>query len=87
MSDTRETVYATLRRVAEDENIPLQELSDESCLVDDLGFRSLHIARILAILDTELFSDPFGSGELPLTGIRTVGDLRAAYEGVDVARA
>ena len=80
MSEIQDTIYATLRRVAEDEGLELPALTDEASLVDDLGFRSLHIARILAILELELSKDPFASGEVPITDLRTVGDLCAAYE-------
>lgn len=83
MADYRDVIYDTLKRVAEDEHLELPPLSDDKSLVDELGFRSLHIARILAILEIELDVDPFASGELPITNVRTVGDLCNAYAGAD----
>lgn len=80
MSDTRRIIHDTLRKVADDEGIELPPLREDAGLIDDLGFRSLHIARILAILEIELERDPFASGEVPITDLRTLGDLCAAYE-------
>lgn len=81
VSELQETIYRTLRRVAADERLDIPELADDHSLVDDLGFRSLHVARILALLEVELDFDPFASGELPITNVRTVADLSAAYAG------
>ncbi|MBD8525907.1 hypothetical protein [Pseudomarimonas arenosa] len=80
MSQIKQIIYDTLRRVAEEEGLQLDTISDASALIDYLGFRSLHIARILAILEIELSYDPFASGDVPITGLRTVGDLCAAYQ-------
>jgi acyl carrier protein len=82
MIEIRDVIYRTVRRVAEDEGVCLKDLSDDSSLVDDIGLRSLDIARILAILEMELAFDPFATGELPLTDIRTVRDLCGAYNRV-----
>jgi acyl carrier protein len=80
MSEHQQTIYDTLRRVAEEEGLHIGAISDSSALIDNLGFRSLHLARILAILEIEFSYDPFASGDIPITGLRTVGDLCAAYE-------
>ena len=80
MSEHNQIIYDTLRRVAEEEGVQLGTISDSSALIDNLGFRSLHIARILAILEIAFSYDPFASGDVPITGLRTVGDLCAAYE-------
>jgi len=80
MIDTQNEVYATLRRVAADENLALGAFDDSTTLVDELGFKSLHIARILAILEMAFSYDPFASGEHSITNVRTVGDLCAAYQ-------
>lgn len=80
MSEHQQIIYDTLRRVAEEEGVQLGTISDNSALIDNLGFRSLHIARILAILEIQFSYDPFASGDVPITSLRTVGDLCAAYE-------
>lgn len=80
MSEHQQIIYDTLRRVAEEEGVQLGTINDSSALIDNLGFRSLHIARILAILEIQFSHDPFASGDVPITSLRTVGDLCAAYE-------
>ena len=80
MSEHKQIIYDTLRRVAEEEGVQLGTISDSSALIDNLGFRSLQIARILAILEIEFSFDPFASGDVPITSLRTVDDLCAAYE-------
>ncbi|MEV0256064.1 hypothetical protein AB0H82_17605 [Streptomyces sp. NPDC050732] len=58
---------------------PLPEIKDTDLLVDHLGLRSLHLARITAMLEVELDLDPF-SELVPITSIRTVDDLYRAYD-------
>ena len=52
--------------------------SADQTLVDDLGLRSLDLARIIAKLELKLGVDPFAE-MVAVTSIRTVGDLCAAY--------
>lgn len=80
MSEHKQIIHDTLRRVAEEEGVQLDTINDSSALIDNLGFRSLHIARILAILEIQFSYDPFASGDVPITSLRTVGDLCSAYE-------
>ena len=47
-------------------------------LVEDLGLRSLDLARIIAKLEVKLDADPFAE-LVSVTSIRTPGDLCAAY--------
>lgn len=80
MNTTEDVIYDVLARVMEEENVAAVEITDSSRLIDDLGLKSLHIARILAMLELELDYDPFGSGTVPITGVQTVRDLCAAYQ-------
>lgn len=50
----------------------------EQTLVRDLGFDSLDIAELVAILEVELACDPFAS-DVAVADARTVGDLCAIY--------
>ena len=50
----------------------------DQLLVDDLGLRSLDLARIIAKLEMKLGVDPFAE-LVSVTSIRTPGDLCAAY--------
>ena len=52
--------------------------SSRHMLVDDLGLRSLDLARIIAKLEMKLGVDPFAE-LVSVTSIRTPGDLCAAY--------
>lgn len=78
MSDVRAVIHEVLRDVAEEEQAST-DIRDDAKLVEDLGFRSLTMARILAILEGRLNVDPF-SQQVAVTSIRTVDDLCAAYE-------
>ena len=78
MQDLPQIVYAVIRLVADEESIPVDTLRDESRLVDDLGLKSLDLARVVAKLELTLGVDPFAR-LVPITSIRTVGDLCAAY--------
>lgn len=78
MSDVRAVIHEVLRDVAEEEQAST-DIRDDAKLVEDLGFRSLTMARILAILEGRLNVDPF-SQQVAVTSIRTVQDLCAAYE-------
>ena len=78
MRDLSQTVHAVIRLVAEEESIPLGTLRDEHKLVDDIGLKSLDLARVVAKLESALGVDPFAK-LVPITSVRTVGDLCAAY--------
>jgi acyl carrier protein len=78
MVDLDAEIEATLRQVAGDRGRVLDSIRGESSLVRDLGFESLDLARIIAILYMKLQADPF-SRLVPITSVRTVGDLQAAY--------
>jgi acyl carrier protein len=79
MSQVKSVVHEVLRSVAEEESLSVTELRGDEKLVEDLGFRSLTMARILAILEGRLGVDPF-SKTVAVTSIRTVDDLCGAYE-------
>jgi len=49
-------------------------------LSETLGLRSLDLAQIVLTLEDDLNIDPFQT--IPITSIRTVGDLTDAYPGV-----
>jgi acyl carrier protein len=71
-------IHEVLRDVAEEEQAST-DIRDDAKLIEDLGFRSLTMARILAILEGRLNVDPFAQ-HVAVTSIRTVDDLCAAYE-------
>lgn len=81
MKNIDDIIYEVLARVMREEGLEPTDITDATPLVDDLGLKSLHIARVLAMLELELDldNDPFVSGDVPITSIRTVGDLCDAY--------
>jgi acyl carrier protein len=84
----RETVKAVLLDIVNEVTRPATEIVDldeDQLLVDQLGLTSLDLARLVAVLEMELDTDPF-SDEVPITGVRTVGDLLDAYEPAGPAR-
>lgn len=79
MENIEQIIHNVILKVAQEEAIELVDLQNSHKLVDDLGFKSLDLARILAILELKLGVDPFTSNLVAITDVRTVGDLCAAY--------
>ncbi|WP_381800536.1 hypothetical protein [Streptomyces niveus] len=75
----RETIKAVVSEMVEEVAGEPRDFDDTELLVDQLGLRSLHLARITALLEVELDLDPFAE-LVPITGIRTVEDLYRAYD-------
>lgn len=72
------TIIAALQQVAAGRGIELPTPAPTHTLTGDLGLRSLDLAHVIAILEAELRADPFAR-LVPITSIRTVGDLVEAY--------
>ncbi|AXE89484.1 MULTISPECIES: phosphopantetheine-binding protein [Streptomyces] len=81
----RDTVKAALLEIVNEVAGPVEHLDEDQLLVDQLGLESLHLARLVAVLEMELDTDPF-SDTLPITSVRTVGDLLQAYDPVVLPR-
>jgi hypothetical protein len=71
-------VLAVLHRVGEERGIAAGDFAKPRNLVD-IGFKSVDLSRIVALLEMRLGEDPFIT--TPITDIRSVGDLMAAYVG------
>ena len=78
MDQLKQQIYATVQSVVSEEGIDVSEIHDHDALGDDLGLKSIDIARIIAMLELQLAVDPFAE-LVPITSVRTVGDLWAAY--------
>ena len=52
-------------------------IAPDAKLSETLGLRSMDLAQIVLTLEDDLDTDPFQ--EIPITSIRTVGDLTQAY--------
>ena len=73
----RATVEETVTAVMAERDLDRSRFGPEAKLSETLGLRSMDLAQIVLTLEDELDSDPFQ--EIPITSIRTVGDLTAAY--------
>ncbi|MEW2397604.1 phosphopantetheine-binding protein [Streptomyces sp. NPDC046862] len=81
----RDTVKAALLEIVNEVAGPVEQVDEDQLLVDQLGLESLHLARLVAVLEMELDTDPF-SDDVPFTSVRTVGDLLQAYDPVVLPR-
>ncbi|SAL32910.1 putative acyl carrier protein IacP [Caballeronia udeis] len=77
--DIKQTIEKVIRNIAAQRDLNLPELTDESEIVDDLGFTSLTVAALIAGLEEELGIDPFLREDVMITDIRTFGDLCRVY--------
>ena len=78
MENLDEVVLGVIRNVARENSPELEGIREDQMLVEDLGLRSLDLARIVAKLEMKLEVDPFAE-LVAITSIRTAGDLCAAY--------
>ena len=80
-NDTLDSVASTviniITEVLSEQGLLNGTVEESAKLVDTLGLKSMDIAQIVLNLEDELDTDPFQ--ELPITSIRTVGDLINAY--------
>ena len=73
----RATVEETIAEVMETRDLDPSLIASTAKLSDTLGLRSMDLAQIVLTLEDELETDPFQ--QIPITSIRTVGDLTGAY--------
>ncbi|HVC96393.1 MAG TPA: hypothetical protein VND64_22095 [Pirellulales bacterium] len=90
MDHIEEKVHEVVLRVCRQRTPAISKIDNGQRLTGELGLASLDFARIIAILEMDLGTDPF-SCQSPITGMRTVGDLcdayrKAANTTVDAAR-
>ncbi|MDM8550096.1 hypothetical protein QUF72_08470 [Desulfobacterales bacterium HSG2] len=78
MENTESVVHEVVSKVAAEKKLGPGSVRNSRTLVGDIGFKSIDLARIIAILELRLGADPF-SELVPVTSIRTVGDLCNAY--------
>ena len=76
--DIQATIMKVVGSVVREKSPEVADIRPDQMLVDDLGLRSLDLARIIAKLEMKLGVDPFAE-LVSVTSIRTPGDLCAAY--------
>ena len=78
MEELQKCVFEEVQRIADLRGVELPDLSPRQHLIDDLGLRSLDLAHLVAALEQRLRVDPFFK-LVPITQVRTLGDLCTAY--------
>ncbi len=73
----RAAVEETVADVMAQRNLDAALISADAKLSETLGLRSMDLAQIVLTLEDDLETDPFQ--QIPITSIRTVGDLTQAY--------
>ena len=74
---SQQAVLRTIETLMSERGLETSVLREDAKLVDTLGLKSMDIAEIVLLLEDELEVDPFQ--EIPITSVRTVGDLIRAY--------
>lgn len=72
-----QTVRGAVAQVMRERGLDTGTIADDARLSDTLGLKSMDLAQIVLTLEDEVGADPFQ--EIPITSIRTVGDLVQAY--------
>lgn len=78
-ADIEIAVRECILQVAREQLIELPELTSQHRVVDDLGFSSLDVATLTALLEHKFKVDPFQSGMASITEIRTLQDMFNLY--------
>jgi acyl carrier protein len=78
MEKIRETIENAIKSIQEQQSYRKVELRDDLRLTKDLGFSSLDIAQLIALLELELEVDPFSQG-FSISDIGTIGSLSNVY--------
>lgn len=78
MKNIKEKVNSVLLNIQTRNGYKPVELKDEFGIVRDLGFSSLDVAELIALLEMELDVDPFAEG-VSIMDIHTIGELHEVY--------
>jgi acyl carrier protein len=77
--DARSAVREAVRKLLRERGRAPQALHDSDKLGATLGLKSLDLAQLVFDLELTLCANPF-SGLVPITSVRTIGDLAHAFE-------
>lgn len=74
-------INETIKQIAQQNSstININKVENDHKLNTDLGFSSLDLAKLVAVLELKIGVDPFAK-LVPITSIRTVSDLCNAYQ-------
>ncbi len=77
--DIKRKIKTVIQEIVDENGLQQRNILDDSFIVRDLGFTSLDVAELIAVLEMELDADPFSNG-VSLMDVRTYGELCAVYE-------
>ena len=72
-----QAVKGAVATVMHERGLDTARIAEDAKLSDTLGLKSMDLAQIVLTLEDDLGADPFQ--QIPITSIRTVGDLVRAY--------
>ena len=78
VAEISKTVRDQVGLLLDEKDLPGRDIAPDDRLNADLGLTSLDLASLVAALEMKLKADPFQE-LVPITSVRTVGDLEAAY--------
>jgi acyl carrier protein len=73
------TIKKLIMQIADEQSIEIVSLSDRDHFVEDLGFSSLDIATLVALLEVEFKIDPFSTNKTVITEISRIEELVDIY--------
>ena len=79
MQNPVDVINQALGSIQEQQSYRAIPLESGHRVVKDLGFTSLDVAQLIAMLEMELGVDPFGDGRVSIMDVHTVGDLHRVY--------
>lgn len=71
-------IQEEVNTILEEQGHPARRISADDRLNAELGLKSLDLARLVVGLEVRTGADPFQE-LVPISSVRTVGDLREAY--------
>jgi len=75
----QQTIKNAVAEIARARNPDLGEVELDQALIEELGFDSLAMAQLLAVLEVTLGVDPF-TRHTTIDDVRTIRDLCRAYD-------
>jgi acyl carrier protein len=78
LAEIAKAVRDQVSLLLDEKDLPARDLASEDRLNADLALTSLDLASLVAALEMKLKADPFQE-LVPITSVRTIGDLQAAY--------
>jgi len=79
LNEIKVKIDKVIKEIQQRNEYPLKALDADTKVVNELGFTSLDVAELVAVLEMELGVDPFSAG-VSIMSVQTIGDLHRVYE-------